>query len=56
MGLVSDISLFGSKGTGLHTKAFVADERVAFLSDPSISIRVRPPSTLRWECSLSILH
>ena len=27
----SDISLFGSKGTGLHTKAFVADERIGFI-------------------------
>ena len=27
----SDISLFGSSGTGLHTKAFVADERIGFI-------------------------
>jgi cardiolipin synthase C len=30
-GLGSDISLFGSKGTGLHTKAFVADSRIGFI-------------------------
>ena len=29
--LGSDISLFGSKGTGLHTKAFVVDERIGFI-------------------------
>jgi cardiolipin synthase C len=30
-GRASDISLFGSSGTGLHTKAFVADERIGFI-------------------------
>ena len=30
-GHTSDISLFGSSGTGLHTKAFVADERIGFI-------------------------
>ena len=30
-GRASDISLLGSKGTGLHTKAFVADERIGFI-------------------------
>ena len=30
-GRASDISLFGSSGTGLHTKAFVADERLGFI-------------------------
>ena len=30
-GRASDISLFGSRGTGLHTKAFVADERIGFI-------------------------
>jgi cardiolipin synthase C len=30
-GLRPDISLLGSKGTGLHTKAFVADERIGFI-------------------------
>jgi cardiolipin synthase C len=30
-GLASDISLLGSKGTGLHTKAFVADGRIGFI-------------------------
>ena len=30
-GRASDISLFGSRGTGLHTKAFVSDERIGFI-------------------------
>ena len=30
-GRASNISLFGSSGTGLHTKAFVADERIGFI-------------------------
>ena len=30
-GRASHISLFGSSGTGLHTKAFVADERIGFI-------------------------
>ena len=30
-GRKSEISLFGSSGTGLHTKAFVADEHIGFI-------------------------
>ena len=30
-GRAADISLFGSSGTGLHTKAFVADEHIGFI-------------------------
>jgi cardiolipin synthase C len=30
-GRASDLSLFGSSGTGLHTKAFVSDERIGFI-------------------------
>ena len=38
-GRASEISLFGSSGTGLHTKAFVADGRVGFIGSFSFDPR-----------------